>query len=170
MHINTYFKFDEVRATLGISAKELPDTVLELDMYGEFLFQELMAIEGALDPDTTERNLIEHYDYIKALASPTDAQALLKSYIRMFALYTVAANVADTISLMAPKTISDGKALITRFSSEKTFDAVRQEVLGRKYDLKVKIKTLLGITITDKTYLGVIPPAIDVITDEAYED
>jgi hypothetical protein len=167
--IETFVEFAEVRAALGISTHELTDTQIGLDMYGELLFQELSAVEGTLAPDTVSRNLIAQYAYLKALSSPTANQTLLKSYIRLFALYVVAAAIGDTVPLLAPKTISDGKALMTRFSPERTFELVRQEVIQKKYDLRRKIKTLFGITITDKVYLGVVAPAIDVVTDAVYE-
>jgi len=103
------------------------------------------------------------------VAQPTANQSLLLSYIRTFATYTVAANVSGSISLLAPKTISDGKALTTRFSSERTFEAVVADVNYRKSDLKRKIQDLFGTTLADKSYLGVVAPAIDVVTNAAYE-
>ena len=170
MLITTYVSYAEVRAAIGIATQELSDTQLGLDMYGEFLYQELSSISGTLAPDVIERDLAGQYTYLKALEAPTENQELLKSYIRLFALYVVAMNVADTLSLIAPKTISDGKSLATSFSSEKTFESVRELVIARKYDQKRKIKELLGLTITDKVYVSAVAPAIDVITDAAYEE
>lgn len=103
------------------------------------------------------------------VSQPTDDQNLLLSYIKAFATYTVAANVAGTISLLAPKTISDGKASTTRFSSERTFEAVVADVHYRKADLKRKIQELFGTAQTGKNYVGTIVPATDVVTGVAYE-
>ncbi|MGW8181812.1 MAG: hypothetical protein ACWGQW_24040, partial [bacterium] len=168
MDVNTYAKYAEIRAVLGISAQELPDTQLSLDVYNEFLLQELSLISGTLYPDTVERDLAGQYDYLKSQSSLTANQQLLKSYIRSFAIYTVAALVVGTAPLLVPKTISDGKALLTRFSAESTFMTVQKEVIERKFDLKRKIQDLLGVTVTDKTYVRVVAPDTDIITNEAY--
>jgi len=169
MDINTYASYDEIRAALGVSSLELKDDQLSLDIYGDFLYQELASVSGILTPDTISRNLAGQYTYLASLAVLTDNQTLLMSYIRSLAIYTVAANVVDSISLLVPKTISDGKALLTRFSSERTFESVREDINSRKYDLKRKIKDLLGVTVTEKVFVGVVAPLIDVVTNAEYE-
>jgi hypothetical protein len=167
--IYTYTTGDEIRAALGVSSLELKDSQLELNIYGELLFQEMSAVTGVLAPDTVTRDLAGHYSYISGLVTKTTNQNLMLSYIRTFSTYVVASKVASTISLLAPKTISDGKALMTRFSSERTFEAVIEGAYSQMFDLKRKIQELLGVAPEDKVYLGVVVPAIDVVTDLAYE-
>lgn len=169
MQINTFAKYDEIRAVLGVAKQELPDEQLALGLYGEELFQELSVISGVFAPDTEVRDLAGHYSYLKSLDTLTADQQLLLSYIRTFAIYVVATCILDNISLLAPKTISDGKALMTRFSSEATFKYVQDKVLQKKYSVKRKIQDFMGITVTDKTYISVITPAIDIVTNEPYE-
>lgn len=169
MPIQTYMTYSEVRAVIGAASKELTDAQLGLDIYDDVLQQELAIISGVLAPDTETRTLEEHYTYLKNLASPTSNQVLLRSYIRTFAIYTVAASVVDTASLLFPKTISDGKALVTRFSPELTFEEVQRRVYSKQADLKQKIRELLGITITDRTYVTGVAPQIDVVTGVEYE-
>ena len=182
------FLFQELS---GISGTLAPDTV-ERDLAGHFAYLSALinpssspsssvsaSPSSSVSASPSESNSASPSASVSAspsasastapVAQPTTNQSLLLSYIKTFATYTVAANVAGTVSLLAPKSISDGKASMTRFSSERTFEAVVADAYYRKSDLKRKIQELFGTEQADKSYLGTVVPAIDVVTGVAYE-
>jgi len=162
--VTTYTTYNDVRAVLGASIYELPDDVLALKVFENALGLILSSVSGTLSPDTEERTLEGHYEYLDDLGSLTDDQAKMVYTIELFATYAVADQLAGSISMSMPKTQADGKSVLTRFSSEATFKVVQTSIKNVLSQLLVEIKELLGIASTDISYLTVVPPDVDLIT------
>jgi len=161
--------FDEVRLLLGVDELELSDASLKQEMYSDELDLKLAEYEGIFDPDTETRNLAAQFDFIKKTASPTAGQLELKTQIRLYALYTVADQAAIALSMLAPKSKSDGKSTATRFSPESVYKDIRANIASKRSAVLRQILEALGINITDPSdnrYLGISSPTTDQVTNE----
>lgn len=155
--ITDYTSYDEVRSTVGMSTDTLPDTTLALEIYAnrlELAFDSLTIAQTSLNPIKT---------VFLALDPNTDSTAY--NLTRLFATYTVALEVAVSLSMRAPKTLSDSKVTLGRFSPEATWqdviDAIKAELGQTREDLED-----IGSTTTDDTtqLFTVVKPAFDPVT------
>jgi hypothetical protein len=104
MDITEFTTYDEVRAVLGVPAKELPDSVLSLPLYAKTLRANLTAFGS---------NILT--DYATAKASYTTATEVnFCDAFELFSLYDVAWSVCDALPSLSPRTITDGKAMVQR--------------------------------------------------------
>lgn len=154
-YIGTYA---DVRALLSLNNQELPDADLALDLYRIRLNMKLTAISGVYPADYAEgaRNLVELHDAL-------DDEDSMKNYIRLYAVYSVASQVLQSVGLRAYKTLSDGKATMTRFSPESVYKDTVTSVNSGLDELAQVIGTLFGETATDLELLRVVVPAIDLV-------
>ena len=165
--ITVYTTYADIRAILGVAEEEITDNVVGLTVYAIGLNLALESVLGTLAPDTEERDLAEHHVYIDALSSPTDDQTKLLETIEIYATYIVADLLADSLPMSAPKTQTDGKSSLTRFSSQDTYNSVRANIkygLAKYYAI---INELFGVTPASAEYLKVVEPDVDVVTGEA---
>lgn len=111
---------DEVRATCGISDEDVNDPTLNLEVYARALFYEFDQIDVGIKPA---------FETIEAIAgnARTAPQQKLFDAVKLFAPYAVGNNIVGSLALAAPKGISDGKALISRFS-ESPFEALSRKL------------------------------------------
>lgn len=107
MAITTYTSYAEVRAALGVSSDELPDAQLGYDMYDTGLLFELESIDAGLPAA---------YAVVaaKLVGARTAAEQRFYLTTRQFAVYATAVQLIPALPLIAAKTITDGKASITR--------------------------------------------------------
>jgi hypothetical protein len=96
---------DSVRAVLGVSAKELPDTVLGSQVYSTRLREDLIDMHP---------QIISDFAAIGALASPTSDQQRFLDLMETYAAYNVAKQCLDALPMFSPLTIKDEKAELTR--------------------------------------------------------
>jgi len=162
--ITDYTTYADIRAVLGVDETELEDTTIGLQTYENTLTLALSATSGVLAPSTQSRNLAEQYTYIDGLTSPTDDETKMKLTIEMFACYTVAAGLASSLSMFAPKTQSEGKALLTRFSGQNTYLTVQKNIWSILGQIKSDFSDLFGETVEDIPYVRVVEPATDLVT------
>lgn len=110
MLLTEYTSPDEVRAVLGADSREIPDSLLALDLYVSSLRIELRSIADALPAD---------FDTVKGIdeGTRTALQQTFWEGVKAFAPYAVAVQLASTLPLGIPKTITDGKASVTRDAS-----------------------------------------------------
>lgn len=100
---------DDIRAVLGVNDVELKDDTLLLSLYADHLATEL---------DDISLTLASRYKQIAEKAEETrteDEKRLLRS-TGLFATYTVAKQLAGSLSMFAPKSVSDSKAEVSRFA------------------------------------------------------
>lgn len=167
MAITDYTSYAEVRSACGLSIKELPDTVLALDMFDNALYLELQGVTlpdeapgpGPLDTCFAAIDAMDEEDR-------TTSQKKLFALTRLFSTYVVAYRVMMSGMTRTPKTISDSKASLTRFSSEATIKDTKAEILLQIQTNRAAIEDINETTIEDPlNLLYVVEPDTDVVTD-----
>jgi hypothetical protein len=129
--LDTYTSNNAIRAVLGVEEDELPDSIVDLEMYDQYLQGDLLDISA---------NLPAGFATVVAIAeeSRTAAQAKLYRAVKMFAPYSVAVFLGPSVPLMAQKGITDGKAALARFSLDPY-----KETLARVQAMYEKLRTAL---------------------------
>ena len=109
--LSEYTNFQEVRAVLGLTTTELPDSVLSLPMY-----ETLLAIQLE-DIDVTLPNF---YLTISALPSESRSatQARFFDLTRLFSAYATAKELLTSLPMLGVQKLSDGRAEFTRQSEQ----------------------------------------------------
>jgi hypothetical protein len=157
--IENYTTFDGIRSILGVSAKELKDETLALDIYST-----------GLEADLEDVNIGVPAAYLAALqAEPaTDEEARFVRIAQTFAAYAVARNLTVSLSVFSPVKIEDGKAAMTRISDphRETVAAIHREYDLWKRRLLAAYEAVVSSSSTPITavYFGTIEPAQDPIT------
>ena len=130
MLITDYTTYDEVRAALGVSATELPDTVLSQPQY---------ALMLSISFDDVNEGITTLYPTISALlvGSRSAAQQRLYDYARLYATYAIARDLLTSLPLFSVSRLSDGRAEFTRQTD--IFEDVRQAVQGVFNKLRLKV-------------------------------
>lgn len=165
MPITDYMSYGEVRAICGVSENETPDSVLGLDLYEERMILEALQVVVPDDIDSSGSDLLTAYASLPEEASRTTLQKKFALLTLLFLRYSVAAELINSASMSFPKTVSDGKAVLTRFSSEATFRDTINAILRNKAWLKASIEALPDTAVVSVAFRAV-PPNIDVVTNE----
>lgn len=157
--LSDFFTADEVRAVLGVAPEELEDATLDLDMYARHLEIELSQVGT---------NLLTDFQTAVLNPAPAALDVQLVAYTKQFALYCIAALVAESSPNFSPRNISDGKGGFIRHAD--SYKDVLARVADRLRQATERLKTLysaiLGGTSPQKlpTFIGVSTPAYDPIT------
>jgi hypothetical protein len=165
MELTDYTSYAEIRAVIGLSSSELSDDLLKLELYSNVLEMALDAVVLPTEtpgPGPLKSTFIDIAETVPA--ARTDKEQLLYSLTRLYSTYVVAAEVAISLPMAAPKMISDSKASLTRFSPEATFRDVVNGILARASELKGKIENINISTASSLPLLSAIPPAVDRVT------
>ena len=165
MALTDYTTNDDIRALLGVDQQELADSVMSLNTVEHTVSIALNSETGIVAPDTVERTFAQHHSFISAEGTPTLAQTMFKQKVELYAAYVGAAAVGGSLPMFAPKTKGDGKALVTRFSSEATFKDVLTciyEMMGR---LHKELLEEMGVTVDDVSLVTAVSPATDLVTN-----
>jgi len=170
MDITDYTSYNEIRATCGLSVKELSDSELGMELYqnilslalGEVTLPEVTPGPGPLD---TRFLVIDN----TAEGSRTTLEQKLYDLTRLFCTYTIALEAIGSLSIKAAKTISDSKATLTRFSPESTYKDVIERITDALRDIKSRIENIVDTDVDSITMSRVLKPTIDVVTGSAYE-
>ena len=167
--LTMYTSYNEVRAALGVSDDEVPDATLALAMYGNHLGTELDDME-------TELGLAEPVEdtfaTISAVAegSRTKVQKRVLATTSLFATYAVARHLGTSLAMRAPKSIGDGKALLTRFTDSPYKSTLVQ--VGAQYE-KARTALVSALAALNSTtsaaittvFMGVASPATDPVIE-----
>lgn len=166
MNITDYTSYNEIRATTGLSSDEVPDTELAMEIYANTL--ELALNDVDLTDDAPGPGpLTTRFITIAAIAegSRTTLEQQLYNLTRLFSTYSVALEVVVSLSMKAPKTQTDSKASLVRFSPESAYKDVIARIERLVGDIKTKIEDIGESTTTvDIPLLTVVEPATDVVT------
>lgn len=138
MALTTYTTYDEVRAALGVSKTELPDTVVSLTQW------DTLTVIGLEDVNLGIPTL---YGTISAMASNTRSTAEQRFYdlTRLYACYSLAQNLLVSLPLFAVKRLTDGRAEFDRQSD--IYADVRDGVRGMLNMLRNKLSaSFVGLT------------------------
>mgnify|MGYP001369088291 CR=1 FL=1 len=128
MPLNDYTECSSVRAALGLTVTELPDTVVEDNLYFFALKDELRNISSTLITD-----------YAAALELDTTAAETLTETVQLFSTYCVAIRCAEVMANMAPKSLTDGKAGFIRHSDKIPLKTI-EDVRGRYLTYRRKVQ------------------------------
>ena len=162
MAITDYTTYAEVRAALGLNSDELTDDTLSLQLYSSQLDAEIDQISTTLAAD---------YATIKAkvISARTSAEKKVYDGVALFAPFAVAKALAPSLPLLAPKTITDGKASVTRDSAspykaalenaEAMYETARQYLIDAYAGF-----TSVSVTTTLRPFLGISSPSVDPVT------
>lgn len=169
MNITSYTSYAEIRQVVGLSVKELPDAELAVEMYNNVLqlkLQEVVLPTAAPGPGPLDSRFLA----VAALAenARTTAEQKLYNLTRLYSTYVVAYEVSMSLSSRTPKTISDGKHTLVRFSPESVYLTTAKNVAEQVKDLRQKIEAIAEVTdeIVTLPLLTAIKPAFNVVTNE----
>ena len=160
MLLTDYVTYDGVRAALGVAPEELEDTTLALKLYVDVLQVELEDIDLTL-PDL--------YTTTKAVPTPTAPESRFPQSAQLFATYVVARHLLGSISLFAPKDITDGKTATARVGDP--YRELRADIQAQydrfKARLEATFEALTSTTVTTavtKSYFAIASPSTDPVT------
>jgi hypothetical protein len=165
MDITDYTTYDEVRSVCGLSTDELTDTELALTIYANVLDLAMADVtlptaEPGPGPLTTRFIALN----IIAETARTTAQQKLFNLTRVFCTCTVALQAVMALSMRAPKTISDSKASLVRFSPESVYKDVIDRLEKTVGEAKGKMENIATTTLDVLPLLTVVEPSTDAIT------
>lgn len=111
MDITDYTTYEDVRATLGVNDMELEDNTLALEVYSLGLQENLNEISP--DLESTYRDIKTSDEENR---SPEETRVYRLT--RLYATLSVARLLSPALPMFSPKSLSDGKATMSRFSGE----------------------------------------------------
>ena len=118
----------DVRAVLGVSITEIPDSVLALTMFDNLVSLELEDISLTLATD---------YTTVNAIVSKTAADTRFLKVVTLYATYLYANLCLEQLPLFAAQTLTDGRASFTRQSDP--YESVKVGIAGMLSSLKVRL-------------------------------
>jgi hypothetical protein len=162
MAINDYTTFADIRAVIGVNDIELPNAVLELDVYSLNLTAEIEDVDITIPAKFVEvGNVIE--------TTRSAAQRRFYDSCRTFATYAVAKQLSSSLPMFGPKDVSDSKTSITRFSDSPYKETAKK--IESAYDLnKSRLVKAFGDVISEtrslptRTMLVISSPTTDRVT------
>lgn len=108
MAFSDYTTSDNVRAVIGISAKEVSNAVVENNVYLTGMLEALRALSP---------NLAADYLAAVAITGRTAAQNRFVLLAETFCSYSVAVQLIPSLPLAAPQIITDGKSAQNRIAN-----------------------------------------------------
>lgn len=149
MTIASYTTFDDVRAALGVSADEITDATLSLDLYTFNLVSELESISINLPTD------------FAALPVPpatlTAVQTRFAQAVSLFSTYAVAKQGTISLPMFSPKEQTDGKAGLVRFAQD-PYKATIQRILQQYEVFKLKLEAAYAATLSTDAPAAIARP------------
>lgn len=154
--LSKYTSFDSVRAALGVSVKEIPDAVLDSDIYAYFVQIELDEISATLRTE------------FESIYAPGNTAAEIAKYdaVRVFSAYATAYKASDSLPLSSPKDIVEGKSSISRYA-DSPYRAVIDEVRKAYIFYKKQLETIIDpteVATTPATLMSTSTPDFDPVT------
>ena len=158
MALIVYTTYASVRAALGVSDEDIEDATLALDLYADYLTQELEDISLTLESTFISTSM---------LVSPSAEQTRFLTATRLFATFAVAKQLTAALPLFSAKQISDGKATVQRFDNPYR-DTIKNvlEQYDRTRNRLISALAALGTSTTasvTKSYFSVVSPDTDPI-------
>lgn len=122
---------DSVRAVLGVSAKELPDTVLANSIYSVRLKEAILDLHPQMLAD---------FNTVSGLDSPTSDQQRFLDLMETYAAYNVAQQCLISLPMFSPMTIQDEKAALIRNAN--AYAQLKADVGDVLTIIRVKLQTV----------------------------
>lgn len=157
--LTDYTSYENIRVTLGLSLRELPDSVLDAEIYDLGLETEIYGI-GSDIPAL----------YVTATGESTDEAKAFVRAVRIFSTYSVAQQCAEALPLFSSKGITDGKAGVFR-DGNSPYELTMEKVVAsyeRSYrGLEEAYATYTSGSVAEHapaTLMGVSSPSFDPVT------
>lgn len=160
--LTDYTTYDDIRSALGVTADEVDDQVLALETWDNHLSFELEDVSSAL---------VATYAGVASVVESgrTPAQAKLYRATRLFSTLAVANALTASLPMFGPKSISDGKAVVSRFADspykpvvarvEKQFETAKKRLKDALAELNAS-----SAAFTPRTYLSSAGLGVDPVT------
>lgn len=155
---------DEVRALLGLGVFELEDTTLNLPLYEIHLRREITNLSPAILTGFEE---LASGDITNLTGDPK----AFYDAVHYYATVVVATQVGVALSLLTPKSVSDAKTAIARFTGTPYKDvqeALIREMAHAKEALAVAAGAYLGDVIDEAAFTTFLAPAL-VAVQRSYD-
>ena len=159
MALSPYCSNDEVRATLGVSALELGDQVLDLPMYTVGLQEALLELSPTLPAAFSSISAIDQ-------SQRTEVQNSFLNSVHLFSVYSVAKQAGVALSMLSPRTLSDEKSSYSRFSDGPYKDTLENI---EKQLAKWSAKVVEAISLMDNVVRTEEPTARFVAVKRRYD-
>ncbi len=139
INLADYCTPDSIRAALGVSVEELPDTVVTQPIYTVTLAEALLDIE----PD-----LIAAYNALLPPHDPAANEARFMGIVQTYATYNIAQQMLSAVPMFAPQTIADSKAQMVR--NDDASKNLAADILGSLNYLRERILKTYAILFPDQ--------------------
>lgn len=156
MPLITYTTSNEIRAALGVSTTELPDSTVTLSMYDTVAD---MAV------DDVSPKLEGLFEATVAVVTPTSTQQKFIDVTKLYVTYAVAKHMLTSLPLFSVKSLTDGKAEFQRQSD--IFEDVRDGVDAMLAGLRGRLETLMQILDPTITPTPAVTPVFTVASELA---
>lgn len=160
MSLATYCEFGEIRAAFGVNSAELADSVLALPVYEMGLVRELNKLSTSLNA--------AFLTIVKKVAGVrTEPETNLYNALRLFSVYSVAAQVGVSLAGFMPKSVGDGKASLSRFAGE-PYEDVMNRVTAAKSAYKAELVAAYEVLVNGAS-TAVSAPTIFRASPRSYD-
>jgi hypothetical protein len=152
MNLTDFTSYDEIRAVLGVSSKELEDATLALPLYSRSLMFELSDLAD---------DLPEVYLAISALPAVdrSVAQQRLYDVTQLYSAYSASSQLLTSLPLFSPQRLTDGRAEFDRHDDP--FADVRAGVLEGLHQHRRRLLTLYAaVTSVTAGPAAVVAPSM----------
>lgn len=140
--LTSYTSYDQIRAVLGVSPKEITDGVLGQPLYESALVE---ALDELTDPEGT---VTINYATVSAkpVDSRTSAETKFFNLVQMYAAYFVGLDALSSGPFSIPNTITDGKASVVRFEQRGVdpFAQLKLDIMGALTSTSTRLLKALG--------------------------
>ena len=161
MNLTDFTSYDEIRAVLGVSSKELEDVTLALPLYSRTLGFELSDMADDL-PGV--------YATVSALpaADRTVAQQRFYDVTQLYSAYSVSRQLLTSLPLFSPQRLTDGRAGFDRHDDP--FEDVRAGILEGVHQHRDRMLALYAaITSTAVGTTTIVAPSLTRATGLAID-
>lgn len=159
----SFTAYGDVRAILGVSAKELPDATLALNIFQKQLL---------MDFETASEDVVADYLIAAALVSPTAVQTAFVRAFEVAAVYLMSSVCVTGLPSLSLRTITDGKASMSRQAGvpyRETADSLECRVFQYQRALQEAHAAYLGLALAALSpvlSVGSSVPSYDPVVDE----
>lgn len=128
MALTTYTSYAEIRAVLGVSETEVPDSVLSLSIYD---------FRATLELEDVYVDLPSDFATVSALPSKSANQQRFLDLTKLYVPYAIAKELLMSLPMFSVKQLTDGRAGFRRQDDvhKEMKDNIEQALLALKYRL-----------------------------------
>lgn len=134
MPVSTYTTSNEIRAALGVSTTELPDSTLVLPMYDTV---------ADLAVDEVHSKLEDLFEATVVLPTPTATEQKFIDVVKLYVTYALAKHLLSSLPLFSVQRLTDGKAEFQRQTD--IFEDVRDGVDATLAGLRARLEDLMQL-------------------------